>query len=59
MYSLRQLDFEDEPPDDESEPEETEEDDSESHSDDDHFQDALDQLTLHEEPKPVMIAVSA
>ncbi|KAF9237790.1 zf-CSL-domain-containing protein [Melanogaster broomeanus] len=53
------LDFEDEPPDDESESEGSEADDSESDSDDDHFEDALDKLTLHEEPKPAVVAVSA
>ncbi|KAH0834246.1 zf-CSL-domain-containing protein [Lanmaoa asiatica] len=53
------LDFEDEPPDDESQSEENEENKSEPCSDDDHFEDALDQLTLHEESKPAMIAVSA
>jgi diphthamide biosynthesis protein 3 len=57
-----QLDFEDEPPDDEDEvhPEEGEEDSgSESESDDDHFEDALDRLSLHEESRPAMVAVSA
>ncbi|KAG9311903.1 zf-CSL-domain-containing protein [Chiua virens] len=55
----QQLDFEDEPPDDESQQEESEkEDESDSHSDDDRFEDALDKLTLHEDSKPAMIAVS-
>ncbi|KAF8122890.1 zf-CSL-domain-containing protein [Boletus edulis] len=52
------FDFEDEPPDDEAQPEENKEEE-EPRSDEDHFEDALDQLTLHEEPKPSMIAVSA
>ncbi|KAG6370893.1 zf-CSL-domain-containing protein [Boletus reticuloceps] len=52
------LDFEDEPPDDEAQPEENKEEE-EPRSDDDHFEDALDQLTLHEESKPSVIPVSA
>lgn len=56
VYSLRQLDFEDEPPDDGPRPEESEEEEEE---DDDHFEDALEKLTLHDESKPAMIAVSA
>lgn len=54
-----QLDFEDEPSDDESESEGSEEKESDSDSDDDRFEDALDKLTLHEEPKPAAVAVSA
>lgn len=59
LTSLWQLDFEDEPPDDESQPEEDEKSEEESHSDDDRFEDAFDQLTLHDECKPAMVAVSA
>lgn len=53
-----QLDFEDDLPDDESGSEESHRDESEE-GDDDNFEDAFDNLTLHEDAKPTPVAVCA
>ncbi|KAF9560400.1 zf-CSL-domain-containing protein [Agrocybe pediades] len=51
------LDYEDEPPDDEGEEEEGSAEEAVEDSDSDHFEDALEMLTLDEAPK--VVAVSA
>lgn len=55
--SRSQLDYEDEPSDDEDEEGESEEEEEEEESDEDHFEDALEKLTLEE--KPALVAVAA
>lgn len=56
---VHQLDFEDEPPDDDSSGEGNDEDeDEESDSDGDHFEDALEKLTITDDA-PKTVAVSA
>ncbi|KIJ63070.1 hypothetical protein HYDPIDRAFT_113612 [Hydnomerulius pinastri MD-312] len=53
------LDFEDEPPGDESESEGSAEEETDSDSNDDHFEDALDKLSLNDQPTPATVAISA
>lgn len=56
---IHQLDFEDEPPDEDTSSEGNEEDEEEeSDSDGDHFEDALEKLTITDDA-PRTVAVSA
>ncbi len=55
---VHQLDFEDEPPDEDTSSEGNEEDEEESDSDGDHFEDALEKLTITDDA-PRTVAVSA